>query len=108
EEVVEPGPRRRGVEERSVVVAAGVLEEPAERLPLVRAAILGIVEPIAEGDPVERRDLVIERAPLDGDRERAAAVGVAELRELAKLRPEASEVGEVLGRRAPRRREETL
>src|SRR5581483_9177697 len=100
EEVVEAGPRARRREERSVVVAARVLEEPSQR---PRAEPL-LVEPPREGHPVELAERLA--APVERDREGPPPRGVALLRERAALGPEARELLPVLARRA--RRHEAL
>ena len=72
-EVVPAGPGRGGVERAAIVVAAAVVDVPAQ--PLGRPA--GAVEIVAHGEPVERDDVRVGRACRARQRECPAAARIA-------------------------------
>src|SRR5262249_35091338 len=73
-EVEEPRVRRGGLQRGAVVVAAGVLDPPAE----AAGGPALLLEEIGHGDPVERVELGRVGALGAGDGEGPAAAGVAE------------------------------
>src|SRR5205085_1224909 len=95
-EVEESGPRARLLRPQPVVVAARVVNEPAQ----ARRSEAARVHPLGHREAVERRRLRVVRAVSDGDREGAPARGVAPAGPSVNLRVEGPELARVLFRLA--------
>src|SRR5437763_6179055 len=95
-EVEESGPRARWACGQPVVVAARVVNEPAQ----TRRVETARIQPLVHRDAVERDRFGVVRAVRDGDSERASSLRVAPARPTVNLRVEDLKLARVLRRLA--------
>jgi hypothetical protein len=90
-EVEESGPRARLLHPQPVVVAAGVIDEPAQ----TRRREAARVHPLGHRDAVERQNFRVVRATRDGDGEGASSFRVAPAGPTVNLRVEGLKLARV-------------